>query len=198
MGREYRYHTVDGVRMTSQEISDMLGISLQALYIRRNRLGGPSYQCVVDMYRRNQLGSNKKHRFLIEGRWMTTDQIADMLGVHPHSLSSWRTQHRKPDGSRPGMEEAIAHYREIKTYGWQRGGGHPCKVHMVDGKAWTVPDVMKRFGKHKQTVYKRMFLCGGDMGKTIQFFEQRARREKEIQRRRQQKAEDDIMKILGY
>lgn len=201
-GRQPVLHTVDGRQMTVQEIADMLGLTLAALYVRRSRLGGCSYQLIVDMYRRNEIGSDKKHRYLIEGRWMTTDQIARMLRIHRHTISTWRCEHRQPDGSMATMEAAVAYYRQYLTgekVRWQgNGGGRPWKEHLVNGKAWTVQDVMKRFGKSRASVYRCLRQNGNDMGRVIRYFEQRARYEKEIQSRKMRKAEGDIMKILLY
>lgn len=201
--RKPALHSVDGKMMTTQEIADMLGLTLKALYVRRSRLGGCSYQCVVDMYRSNQIGSDKNHRYMIEGRWLTQDQIAAELKLASgHVLSTWRCEHRQPDGSMATMEAAVAYYRQYLTgekVRWQGyGGGRPWKEHLVNGKAWTVLDVMKRFGKSRASVYRVLRQNGNDMGRVIRYFEQRARRTKEIQRRKIQRAEDDIMKILGY
>jgi hypothetical protein len=73
---------IDGTEMTAQQIADMLGCTLNALQSRKCRLGGISYQALVNMWRENQFGfgsDGKVPRYLVEGRWMTRRQIAEML-----------------------------------------------------------------------------------------------------------------------
>ena len=201
-GRKGELHDVDGRPMTTREIAGMLGISLQALYCRRHRLGGYSYQVIVDMYRENAFGSDHCHRGRIDGKWLTMNQIAEMLRIHPHSLVNWRCANRQPDGSPGRMEEAIAYFRQYLTgerVRWQGyGGGHPYKVHMVNGRPVTVLDVCRRFGKTKSCVYHHLYACGHDMGRVIAWFEERARHQKAVERRKMEKAERKILRILGY
>lgn len=202
MCRKFEVHLVDGRPMTTREIAGMLGVSEQALYCRRSRLGGCSYQVIVDMYRENAFGSDHFQRWKIDGKWCTTKQIAEMLRIHPHSLVNWRCANRQPDGSPASMEEAIAYFRQYLTgerVRWQGyGGGRPWKVYMVNGRPVTVLDVSRRFGKTKSCVYHHLYACGHDMGKVIAWFEERARHQKAVERRKMEKAERKILRILGY
>lgn len=191
MGRRPELHKVDGQEMTVKEIAEMLGISSNALHCRRVRLGPVSYQTLVNMYRSNQFGiaGDKACRYLIEGRWMTRTEIARMLGVQPQSLSNWR------EVNKATMIEAVEHFREYVQGGRKRNplgtGGKPAQVYTVGRRKYTVPGVAKQFGVHPMTVRGMLKSRGGDMGKVLAFYQAKARK-------RQKRAEKEIMRILGY
>ena len=201
MPNEYRYHPVDGRMMTTDEIAAMLGLTKAALYIHKSKLGGVSMQCVVNMFCSNMIGNDRCRRYLIEGQWMTTGQIAGMLGIQTHSLVAWRNRHKRPDGAPASMTEAIEYFRGYQTGERKRHngeGGRPCKKHMVDGRVWTVKDVCEKYGVHRNTVYKTLYTHGKDMARVIEHFEARRRRRREIEREKKAKAERQILRILGY
>ena len=189
-------HMIDGKPMTVDEIAEMLGTTKQAMYVWRHKLGGCSYQLIVDMYRRNEIGSDKAPRYLIEGRWMTQTEIAEMLRIRPHTLTNWRCEHRGAT-----MEEAIAYYRQYLTgerrRGQNNGGGRQWKEHLVNGRVWTVKDVVDRYGVGRTSVYKRLYALGYDFGRMLDYYEEKAARRRERERKKMLKAEREILKILG-
>ena len=192
---------VDGQMMTTKEIAGMLGITTRALYNRRQRLGKPSYQLVVNIYRQNQFGSDKCRRYLIERRWLTRGQIAAELKIQPKTISTWRWKHRQSDGTPAPMADAVAYYRQYLTGELKRwhgyGGGRPCKAYPVGaGKTATVPDVMRRFGVSRAAVKSRLYYYGHDMGRVIESYERLAQRQKDRERERLEQAEKDILEII--
>lgn len=182
---------VDGREMTAAEIAEMLGITKTALCVRRNRLGDISMQAIVNMYRENQFGSDhdRAQRFRIEGEWLTRRQIAERLGVSRHSISQWRSEHGCT------MEEAVEHFRHWNEGGRKHNpqglGGRPPKVYVVGNREYTVPGVAKKYGKHVSTVHCMLKSRGSDMGKVLACYQAK-------ERRKRQRAEKEILKILGY
>lgn len=188
-GRKPDLHLVDGQMMTLAEIAGMLGISKNALRCRRNRLGGISYQAIVNMYRDNQFGSycDRAPRYRIEGEWLTQAQIAERLGVKSHSISTWRYNNRA------GMEEAVEHFRRWNEGGRKRNprGRRPAQVYRVGNREYTIPGVARTYSMSPTSVYDMLKSRGGDMGKVLAFYQAKARR-------RQAKAEQQILRIMGY
>ena len=188
-GRTPKRHLVDGREMTAREIADMLGISYGALSGRKSRLNGISMQAIVNMYRANQWGTDKDRaaRYLIEGRWMTRAQIAEMLGIAPQSLSTWRW------ANRASMMEAVEHFRR-----WNEGGrvhnpkgvgGRPAKQYRVGSRNYTVPGVAKKYGVTVQTVRAYVYTHG--MAEALKHYQG-------AEARRRARAEKEILRILGY
>lgn len=178
-------YLVDGKRMTVQEIADMLGVTLYALRCRRSRLGLPSYQLLVDMYRENQFGSDKWPRHRVDGRWMTRAQIAEMLGIRPHTLTNWLYEHKGQ-----GIQDVVEYYRQhLQQQG--QGGGRPPVLYRVGRKDYSVPQVARMFGVLPQSVRGVLRQRGGDMAATIRHY-------KEREKRKRRKAEQEILKILGF
>lgn len=182
---------VDGRGMTVAEIAQMLGITKNALHCRRTRMGGISYQAIVDMYRENQFGSyyDRAVRYLIEGEWLTQTQIAERLVVKPHTISAWRHDNRA------SMMEAVGHFRRWNEGGHKRNpqglGGRPPKVYVVGNREYTVPGVARKYGKHVDSVRCMLKSRGGDMGKVLAFYQAK-------ERWKRQRAEKEILRILGY
>ena len=188
-GRKPELHKVDGREMTAVEIADMLGITLNALRMRRSHLGGISYQAIVNMYRANQLGSfhDRAARYLIEGEWLTQAQIAERLGVKSNSISTWRYNNRA------SMMAAVEHFRRWNAGGRKRNprGGRPARVYRVGNREYTVPGVARKYGMSPMSVRDMLKRRGGDMVKVLAFYQAKARRKRE-------RAEQQILRILGY
>ena len=187
-GKPKELHTVDGRRMTVDEIAEMLGMTKKALYVQRSRQGGASYQTIVDMYRENALGHDKCYRYKIDGRWMTTGQIADMLGIKAHTLSVYRS------ANRASMEEAIAWFRQLQTGERKRYpgvGGRQAKKYRVGNREYTVQSVAKRYGVCAQTVHSVLRNRNGDMGAVLRHYRDKEKRAKA-------RAEAEILRILGF
>lgn len=190
-GRKPGRHMVDGRMMTVAEIAQRLGITKNALHCRRTRLRGLSYQAIVNMYRENQFGSDcdRATRYLIEGEWLTQTQIAERLGVKPHTISAWRYDNRA------SMMEAVEHFRQWNEGGRKRNprgvGGRPAQVYRVGNREYTVPGVARKYGKHVASVRWLLNDRGGDMGKVLAYYQAKERRKRE-------RAEREILKILGY
>lgn len=188
-GRKPDRHMVDGREMTTVEIAQMLGITLNALRCRRSHLGGISYQAIVNMYRANQLGSfhDRAPRYRIEGEWLTQTQIAERLGVSKHSISTYRCDNRA------SMMEAVEHFRRWNEGGRKHNprGGRPAQVYRVGNREYTVPGVARKYGMSQVSVRHMLKSRGGDMGKVLAYYPAKARR-------RQARAEQQILRILGY
>ncbi len=190
-GRKPVRHMIDGREMTVAEIADMLGITQGALESRRSKLGRPSYQVIVNMYRENQFGNahDRSPRHMVDGQWMSRKQIAQMLGVTPHTLANWLYTHPKQD-----MRAAISYYRQRQTDELKRGhgtDGRPPRLYKVGKRMISVPQVMRMFGVCHSAVHYVLKKRGGDMAATIRHY-----REREARRKR--KAEKEIMRILGF
>lgn len=186
-GKKPELHLVDGREMTAVEIAEMLGISKAALRCRRSRMGGISYQAIVNMYRSNQLGSfhDRAARYLIEGEWLTQTQIAERLGVKPHTISAWRYD----NGA--SMMEAVEHFRRWNEGGRVRNpvGGRPAREYRVGSRYYTIPGVARKFDVAEQTVRAYVYTHG--MAEALKHYQG-------AERRRRDRAEREIMRILGY
>lgn len=179
-------YPVDGQLLTVTEIAQMLGISPKALYLRRSRLGGMSYQCIVNMFRSNQICSDRDRsfRYLIDGRWVSTNQIAAKLGVSPHSIHTWRS------ATGGTMADAIAWYRQLQTGERKRHpgiGGAPRKQFRVGKRTYTILGVAERFGVTHQSVCRYVRKHG--MAAALKHYRER-------EAARLFKAEKEILKIL--
>lgn len=190
-GRKPDRHLIDGREMTGAEIASMLGVSYRAIQQRRSEMGGCSYQVIVDMYRENQFGSDhdRTPRYRIEGEWLTQAQIAERLGVKSHSISAWRYDNRA------SMMEAVEHFRRWNEGGRKRNphglGGRPPRVYVVGNREYTVPGVARKYGMNPMSVRNMLRSRGGDMGKVLAFYQAKVRR-------RQARAEQEILNILGF
>lgn len=185
-GRKPDLHPVDGQMMTVKEIAKMLGVSTHAIACQRCRMGGVSYQVIVNMYRNGQLGKARDHapRYMIHGRWMTTRQMADELGVGAQALINWRNSHKKPDGTKPIMEEVYDRFRERSK---SRGGSYPA-VHRVQGRKMTVAEAAKKYHTTVNALRVSMSTHRLTLDGAV----------KRLEARRAKNAEKEIMDILGF
>lgn len=169
----------------------MLGVSKNALETRKSKLGAPSYQAVVNMYRENQFGNyhDRSPRHMVDGQWMSRKQIAQMLGITPHTLANWLYTHPKQD-----MRAAISYYRQRQTGELKRGhgtDGRPPRLYRVGKRAVTVKAVTERFSVNQSSVNAWLKRHGDDMAAALRHYSEREARQK-------RKAEKEIMGILGF
>lgn len=180
-------YLVDGKMMTVAEIAQLMDTTVTGLRVRHSRLG-VSYQTMVDMYRAGQFGSRKtgiRKPHLIDGRWLSEREIAAELGISKKALANWRITHRKPDGSKPTMEEAIEHFREWNACGHVRSKP---KVHRVKGRDMTVAEAAKMLGCTEVALRSSMSWNKESLAAAV-------KRQERLKARRAEKA---IMEILGY
>ena len=190
-GKKPELHPIDEREMTVQEIADMLGVTKNALQGRRSRLGLPTYQVVVNMYRENQFGSahDRSARYMVDGKWQTRKQIAEMLEISPKTLDNWLYANKDKD-----IGGAVAWFRQYQTGERKRHhgqGGRKPTLYRVGRKAYSVPQVARMFGVTHTSVAFVLKRRNGDMAATIQHYKEREARMK-------RRAEGQILEILGF
>ncbi len=190
-GKKPELHRIDEREMTVQEIADMLGITKNALQGRRSRLGLPTYQVVVNMYRENCFGTDhdRSARYMVDGKWQTRKQIAEMLEISPKTLDNWLYANKGKD-----IGDAVAWFRQYQTGERKRHhgqGGRKPTLYRVGRKAYSVPQVARMFGVTHTSVAFVLKRRNGDMAATIQHYKEREARMK-------RRAEQAIMGILGF
>lgn len=147
-GKKPDLHLIDGKKMTVDQIAEMLGATVRALQCRRCRMGGVSYQVIVDMYRTNQIGGthDKWHRHLVDGEWITIEEGARRVGVTASAIRTWRFNHRDAQGNKPTLAEAMAHYRQYQTGELKRHPGSVAQAHWVNGRMLTIAQAAEKYG----------------------------------------------------
>jgi len=179
-----KQHPVDGGWMTVQEAADMLGLKTQQIYhLMSNYHVG--LQVAVNMVRQNLAlnGQGRADRYMLDGRWMTVRQAAEMLGVKPEAIRSWRRLHRDAQGKPATLQAAVDAYRQ----GVRRGGGRPVQ-HKVNGRPMTTFQAAEKCGMAVEAIRNRMSRKKCSLAACVNYYEKKKRR----------KAEKAIMNILGY
>lgn len=184
MAGKPKKHPVDGGWMTVQEAADMLELKPQQIYhLMSNYHVG--LQVVVNMVRNNLAlnGQGRSERHMVDGRWMTNNQAADMLGITPVALRYWRYRHPDAQGKPATLQAAVDAYRQ----GVHRGGGR-WKQHRVNGRPMTVAQAAEKCGVAVEAIRNRMSRKKCSLAACVNYYEKKKRR----------KAEKAIMNILGY
>jgi predicted transcriptional regulator len=185
MAGKPKRHLVDGEWISVQEAADRLGLQRQQLYslISNHRC---SLQVAVNLYRENLAlnDQGRADRHMVDGRWMSIRQAAEMLGVPFSTLQSYLYSHRRPDGRPATLAEAVDAYRS----GAVRHGGHPSRLHRVGRRMMTQAEAAEMLGVTLNAVRKHMSQNKATLAQTIKYYETRKRR----------KAEKDILNILGF
>jgi predicted transcriptional regulator len=185
MAGKPKLHFVDGEWITVQEAAEMLGLRRQQLYglTHHKRC---SLQVAVNMYRENLAlhDQGRADRHMVDGRWMSIRQAAEMLGVPFSTLQSYLYSHRQPDGRPATLAEAVDAYRS----GAVRHGGHPSRLHRVGRRMMTQAEAAEMLGVTLNTVRMHMSKHKATLAQTIKYYETRKRR----------RAEKDILNILGF
>ena len=188
-GRKPDLHMIDGRAMTLVEIADMMGLSYRGLVNRRFRLGQCSYQLVVDMWRRNEIGGHgdRQQRHLVHGRWMTVAQAAEELGTTPHAIRDVRYR-----ASRDGHPMTLEEVYDFYANGLKRPRGFQARYHRVLGHLMTVAEAAQKYKTTEGNLRKYMSYHHSTLETAVRRLEER--RAKEAARQ----AEKEILSILGY
>ena len=191
MAGKPKQHPVDGGWMTVQEAAGMLGLKTQQIYALMSNYH-VGLQVAVNMVRQNLAlnGQGRSDRYMVDGRWMTVRQAAEMLGVKPEAIRSWRRLHRDAQGKPATLQAAVDAYRQ----GVRRGGGKPVQ-HKVNGRPMTTFQAAEKLGVSVITIRGRMSRHNCSLAACVSYYEKKRRRRAEKQARQ---AEKTIMNILGY
>lgn len=180
-----RKHLVDGRETTVAEVAAELGVTAAQIYSQM-KYRGVSLQVVANMIRSGLVldGQGRAARHWVDGRWMTTKQAAEMLGVTPTALTQWRFRYKRPDGTPALLSDAVQAYREGRV---ARGGREP-RPHKVRGRTMTVAEAAAQMGVTPNALRLYMSRHRVTLETAVKARERRKRRQ----------AERDILKILGY
>lgn len=186
MARAEKKHLVDGEWITVRQAAEMLGLTRQQIYnqIHHKKCG---LQVIVNMVRENLVlnGGASGQRHMVEGKWMTPRQAAEMLGVQRKAMDDWRYRHRHADGSWATLAEAVAAYRSGEV---RPGGRRPPVLHRVGRKMMTVREAAEMLGVSENAIRCYMCVHRATLAQTVRHYE----------RRKVKRAEKEIMGILGF
>lgn len=172
-------HLVDGEWITVAEAAERLGVTRQQIYNQMNvkRIG---LQTAVNLIRDNLAlnGQGKGYRYMVDGRWMTIRQAAEMLNITPKALRTYMYRHRCT------LSEAVETYRSKVVV---RGGSKP-KQHRVGRKTMTTFEAANMLGIDVLCLRTHMSNNKATLAQTIRYYEAKKKK----------KAEKDILNILGF
>lgn len=179
-------HYVDGEWITIAEAAQRYGLTRNQIWSQMSN-HKISLGTVISMYRDGLIlgKQGRAARHMVDGKWMTVKQAAEMLGVTPTAIHQWMYKHKRPDGQRPRLAEAVAAYREGRV---KRHRGHIPKEHRVGRKAMTLQEAADMLGISYNSLQLYMYRNKRTLAQTIKYYEARKRR----------KAEREIMNILGF
>ena len=185
MAGKPRQHPVDGGWMTVDQAAQMLGVTRQQIY-NQMKNHGCGLQVVVNMIRENLALNNgySAQRHMVDGKWMTKRQVAEMLGISMYSLRDWIYGHRQPDGSPETVAHAVEAFRAHEV---KQGGSQPVQ-HKVGYKTMTVAEAAEKLGVSRNAITIHMHRRKASLAATIRYYE----------RRKLKQAEKDILDILGF
>lgn len=176
-------HFVDGRQVTVEEMAAELGVTRQQIYAQMHHRMC-SLQVVANMIRENQIlgEQGRAGRHMVDGRWMTVRQAAEMLGIRMNTLYDWMVKHRRADGRPARLADAVDAYRS----GLVKHGGKLPVQHRVGGRTMTTFEAADKLGISVKTLRLHMSRKKASLASTIRYYE----------RRKQRKAEKAILDIL--
>ena len=185
MAGKPKKHLVDGEWITVQDAADRMRLRRQQLYSLTHHKRC-SLQVAVNLYRENMVlhDQGRSDRHMVDGRWMSIRQAAEMLGLPVTTLQSYLYSHRQPDGRPATLAEAVDVYRS----GAVKHGGRPPSLHRVGRRMMTQAEAAEMLGVTLNAVRMHMSKHKATLAQTIKYYEQKQRR----------KAEKDILTILGF
>lgn len=184
MAGRAKKHLVDGEWMSVAEAAARLGVRPQQLY---NQMAAKQcgLQAVVNMVRDGLiLGQGRAGRHMVDGRWMTIKDVAQMLGRSTQAIYLWRFKRKRPDGSLPSLAEVVAAYRsgEVRHYGKKP------KQHRVAGKMMTMREAAEMVGVSYAAMQLYVYKHRCSVARAVKYYEAKKKR----------RAEREILRILGY
>ena len=178
-----KQHYVDGRWTTVAEMSEELGLKPQQLYnlMHHNRCG---LQTVVRMVRENLVlhDQGRAARHMVDGKWLTVRQAAEMLGVSVTALKDWMYSHKQTDGQPAMLADAVRAYREKRV----THGGSQAAAHRVGKQTMTAREAAEKLGVSVNAVRLHMHKHKASLAATTRYYE----------KRKIKQAEKDILAIL--
>ena len=174
--REAKKHLVDGRWVTVAELADELGVTPQQLYSQKWQRRA-SYQVVANMIRENQVLNDQggAQRWMVDGRWLTIRQAAEMLGVSYYALRDYMYQHHHPDGTPMTLGEAVDYYRA----GLNRRRGKPPARYRVGRRDMTIAEAAEMLGMPALNLRMYMSRHKISLAKAVRYYEQKKRKKAE-------------------
>lgn len=185
MARRHKAHLVDGEWMTIPEAAAMLGLNDQQIYHQMYHRRC-SLRTVVHLYRDGLiLRQGRSDKYMVDGKWMTCRDAAQMLGISPQAIHTYRHRNKDADGNRPPLAEVVDAYRSGRAGGHH---GHIPTQHRVGHKTMTMHEAADMLGVSYNTIqcYRYRHKCS--LAAVVKYYEAKKIR----------KAEKEILKILGY
>ena len=176
-------HLVDGRWTTVNEVAQEFGLKPQQIY-QQMRHKHCSLQVVVWMIRENLIlgDQGRASRYMVDGKWMTIRQAAEILGITKGALCDYLFRHPNPDGSPCRLADAVEAYRQHQV---RIGGKRPVQ-HKVGRKTMTTFEAAEMLGVDVKTLRLYMSRHKASLAATIRYYE----------KRKLKQAEKDILAIL--
>ena len=130
--------------------------------------------------------AGKPAKHVVHGEWMTVREAAERLGVKYRTLEEWRTNHRRPDGSRSLLEEAFDWYTAVNAGRIPRRPGKHPRLHRLRGRLVTVREAAEQLHVTYKALYNEMWA-----GRSLEAVARR------IERRRTERAVRTIVGIMA-
>lgn len=182
MGRKAKLYWIDGEWTTVAACAEKLGTRVGTLYSQMNRRG-VGLPVLMRMYadKRAFVGKWPGERHMVRGKWTTIKDEAERLGVTTTMLYHRMKNHGET------LEEAVTHYEAVRD---GRAKRYPprAKQYWVNGKTMIMAEAAERAGVPTRTLagYVSAHRCTVQTG--VRHYEQK----------RREKAEREILAILGY
>lgn len=140
--------------MTITEVAEMLGVKASQVYnYTEHRKISP--QAFVDMVRDGRIVLGEHGRlYPVEGKMLSVRMAAEMLGVKPAALVTWRHRNRDAEGRLGTLEDAVRHFREYPPNGKRKP--RASRRHAVGQELLTVAEAAERMGVKKGRLYGLM------------------------------------------
>ena len=175
---------IDGKQMTLKEIAEMIGVTREQLY-RYHVKHQVSYGAIVRWWRDGMIRFGPKPGMraavhMVDGKWMTDAEIADMVGVHVQSIRNYCSTRQCL------RSEAVQYYREINAGIRKRHPGSKPLMHKVHGVWMTEYEAAEKYRTKCSTLRVYRYKHGCSLDTAV----------RRLEARRQRRAERDLIEIL--